>query len=107
MALTVMEIPLQPQAQTLSINLGGTTYTLTLRWRTAAEGGWVMDIADAAKNPIVSGIPLVTGADLLAQYRYLGFVGSLIVQTDHDPDAVPTFANLGQTAHLYYVQGTP
>jgi hypothetical protein len=40
--------------------------------------------------PIVNGIPLVTGVDLLAQYRYLGFSGRLWVQGADNPDDVPT-----------------
>ena len=47
--------------------------------------------------------PLVPGVDLLAQYRYLGFTGSLVVQTDNDPNADPTYDSLGQTSQLYFV----
>jgi hypothetical protein len=49
-------------------------------------------------RPDPQGVPLVTGVDLLAQYAYLGFIGSLVVQTDHDPDATPTYENLGERA---------
>jgi hypothetical protein len=103
--MSVFSIPLQvgtPQA--LSIQLGGVTYQLTFLYRNDPNAGWTVDIADAAGNPIVQGIPLVTGADLLAQYRHLGFTGALVVQTAHDPDAVPTFANLGKDANVYWCQ---
>jgi len=99
----VFEIPTSPQAQTLRINLGGTFYRLTLKWADVIEGGWVLDIDDDSNAPIINGIPLVTGADLLAQYKHLGILGSLIVQTDHAPDATPTYGNLGVTSHLYYL----
>jgi uncharacterized protein DUF6983 len=46
---------------------------------------------------------LVTGADLLAQYKHLGFTGALVVQTVSNPDAVPTFANLGDDGQVYWV----
>lgn len=46
---------------------------------------------------------MVTGADLLAQYGYLGFGGSLYVQTVQNPDATPTFTNLGTDCNLYWV----
>jgi hypothetical protein len=46
---------------------------------------------------------LVTGADLLEQFGYLDLGGAFIVQTDHDIDAVPTFANLGTAGRLYFV----
>ena len=99
--MTVYEIPLSPTPQTFQISLAGTVYTLTLYW--ADPFGWFLNIADASGNPILNGVPLVTGADLLAQYAYLGFGGSLIVQTSHDTDAVPTFTNLGINSHLYFV----
>jgi hypothetical protein len=101
--LTVQEIPLVAASQTFDISLANVVYKMTLVWRAAPEGGWVLDIADSDSVPILAGIPLVTGADLLAQYAYLGFGGELIVQTDHDVDAVPTFENLGDTSHLYFV----
>jgi hypothetical protein len=52
---------------------------------------------------LVSGIPLVTGVDLLAPYAYLGFGGELLVATDGNTAAVPTYANLGTGSHLYFV----
>ncbi len=100
---TVSEIPLSPDPQRFSIALGGAAYLMRVTFADVADGGWVLDIATADGVAIVNGIPLVTGADLLAQYRHLGFIGSLIVQTDHDPDAVPTFENLGDTSHLFFV----
>lgn len=99
------EIPLSPQPQSFAISLNGVSYNLTLQYRNTTEGGWVLDIADATKKPIVQGIPLVTGVDLLAQYKNLNFGGRLWVQTGDNPDAVPTFLNLGTNAHLYWVTG--
>jgi len=103
----VFEIPLQvgmPQTIT-GIQLGATTYQMTFLYRndTSGLGGWTVDIFDASGNPILQGVPLVTGADLLAQYPHLGFTGSLIVQTTSNPDAVPTFANLGSDGVVYWV----
>lgn len=103
MAGTPVEIPLTPNAQILSVALGLLTYKLTLVWNDEPNAGWVMDIADSDGDPIVQGVPLVTGADLLEQYGYLGIPGQLIVQTDHDVDAVPTYANLGINSHLYFI----
>lgn len=101
---SVYEIPLQTGIpQQLFISLGGTTYQLTLKYRNVDQGGWTLDIADSGGNAIVSGIPLVTGCDLLAPYKHLGFAGGLWVQTLSDPDAVPTFENLGSDGLLYWV----
>lgn len=102
MALVPYEIPLSPQAQKFAIALGGVTYNLTVKWNNAPQGGWILDIADQNDVPLVGGIPLVTGADLLAQYDYLGFGGKLLVQTDYDAFATPTFTNLGTQCHLYF-----
>ena len=100
----IYEIPLQVGTpQTFSAQLGGVSYRLTLQYRNDPAGGWVLDIASANAVPILSGIPLVTGHNLLGQYQYLGFGGGLYVQTTSDPDAVPTFSNLGDDGLLYWV----
>lgn len=96
------EIPLSPRPQTFSIALGGITYKMTLRWN-VPSAVWMLDVADATGALLVGSIPLVTGVDLLAQYAYLGFTGKMVVQTDHDPEAVPTFSNLGTAGHLYFI----
>jgi hypothetical protein len=67
------------------------------------EGGWVIDIYDGDSNtPIVMNVPMVTGADLLAQYEYLNLKGQLIVYTDGNELAVPTLENLGVESNLYF-----
>lgn len=99
----VYEIPLSAANQSFQIQIGGIVYQLTLIWRDADQGGWCLDIADSQQTPILSGVPLVTGVDLLAQYAYLGFGGKLVVFGDSDPLAAPTFANLGTTTRLYFV----
>lgn len=96
------EIPLSAKPQTFNITLGGVTYKMTLRWNVPAAA-WMLDIADATGALLVGSIPLVTGVDLLAQYAYLGFTGKMVVQTDHDTKAVPTFNNLGTAGHLYFI----
>lgn len=96
------EIPLTPQPQTFNVSIVNTQYQFTLQWRDATNSGWVLDIADASSNPIISGIPMVTGVDLLAQYKYLAFGFELWVQTDA-ADAPPTYTNLGTSSHLYCV----
>lgn len=100
--MTPYEIPLSPEPQTLSISLAGKTYFLSLAFNRAGSY-WVLDMADEDRVPLLTGVPLVTGLDLLEQYSYLGIGGSLIVQTDFDADAVPTFENLGVTGRLYFV----
>jgi hypothetical protein len=101
---TILRVPLQVgMPQTFSINLNGVAYQITLRYRDAPDGGWTMDIDDDSGDPLLYGVPLVTGANLLAQYQHLGFAGGFYVQTTSDPDAVPTFDNLGDDGQLYWV----
>lgn len=99
---TYYEIPLSAEPQTFDIPINGTTYGLTVRWN-VPNATWVINIADASGNPIVSGIPMVTGADLLEQYGYLNFGFQLVAQTDNSPDSVPTFDNIGTASHLYAI----
>lgn len=102
--MATLEIPLLPRNQTFSITLAGSIYQMAVTWRDAPQGGWVLDIADANSVPLVQGIAMITGADLMAQYATLGFPGQLWVQSDFDPDLPPTFDNLGSGSHLYFVQ---
>lgn len=98
-------IPLQAGVpQKLSVQLNGTTYQLTLLYRNdKVIPQWTLDIADVAGNPILQGIPLVTGADLLAQYKHLISGGVLAVQPADTGNAAPTFANLGKSTQLCWV----
>jgi len=99
---TPYEIPLTPAPQRFSIELNGVNYNLRIVWNTIA-GVWVLDIADTDNVPLVQGIPLVTGADLLEQYQHLNFGGGIVVLTDANPDAVPTIENLGSSGRVYFV----
>lgn len=99
---TPYEIPLSAQPQTLQITLNSVVYTLTVRWNNVS-GAWILDIGDSNNNPILCGIPLVTGCDLLAQHAYLNFGGQLIAQSDDNLNAPPALTTLGTTGHLYFV----
>ena len=74
----------------------------TKKWNVPANC-WVLDIATEDGSAVLSGIPLVTGADLLEQFGYLGFGGQLIATTDNARDTPPTFSNFGITGHMYYI----
>jgi hypothetical protein len=101
---TTLRVPLLVGIpQVFSITLGSVTYKLTLVYRNDPAGGWVIDIDDSAGNPILHGVPMVTGANLLAQHKHLGFNGGLYVQSTSSPNAVPSFASLGADANLYWV----
>lgn len=102
---TVFSIPLkQGVPQTLSVFLNGIEYQLSVHW-CDPMGAWILDIFDANGNPIVTGLGMVTGLDLLAQYEHLGIGGQLVVQLDNNPLQVPNFTQLGDTGHLYFIPG--
>lgn len=100
--MTPNEVPLIPSPQTLSISLAGVPLNFLIYWCDPAQC-WILDAFDVNGVALLTGTPLITGADLLAQFAYLKPGGELIVQTDHDKDAVPTYTNLGITGHLYFV----
>jgi hypothetical protein len=97
------EIPLTPIPQLFTVQLSGIDYNILLTYRDVDEGGWFIDVSDINSAPIVNGIPLVTGTNLIEQYAHLGFGGRMWVQTVNDPNAPPTFLNLGTEAFLYWV----
>lgn len=102
MTIQAYEIPLRATPQAFLITLAGVQYSLSVKWCNA-NASWVMDITDVNGAGILSGVPLVTGADLLEQYAHLGIGGKLYVQSDFDLNAVPNFTNLGSTSHLYFI----
>ncbi|WP_425347518.1 phage baseplate plug family protein, partial [Serratia fonticola] len=59
LASNLIEIPLTPTPQQFAIQLAGVQYQMTLIWRDAA--GWVLDIANNDKTPLIQGVPLVAG----------------------------------------------
>ena len=85
------------------MQLSGTTYQMLVQWREAFAQCWLLDLSDQDGNALVSGIPLVPGHDLLEQFPDLAIPGQLWVSTDGDPEALPTFDNLGVQSHLYYI----
>jgi hypothetical protein len=105
----VYQVPLSPRPQRLSVTLLGVTFNLRTRWSNAGNC-WLLDLSDVDMNPLIGSIPLVTGADLLEQYGYLGIGGGFFVQnTSGPPDTVPGFTELGTTSQLIfapYVAGT-
>lgn len=75
---------------------------MNMKWNKSAQC-WVVDILDESGAALLSGVHMVTGSDLLSQFRYMGFGGKLMVQTDGDITAVPTFENLGVQGRLYFI----
>lgn len=76
------------------------TVQLKTNW-CAPANCWIVDVNDENGVPIVAGMAMVTGADLLEQFQYLGLGFQMIVQSDNNPDEVPSYTTLGKTGHLF------
>ena len=105
---TTVEIPTQsgrPFVEQVQLP-DGNTYTLQFKWN-ARAACWALDILDpTAQYKYMSGIPLVTGVDLMEQFLYLPFGATtfwtvLTIGPFVSPDTVPTFNNLGIDGHLF------
>ena len=95
-------IPKSNDPQSFGVNLAGINYTLTFKWNDSDQSGWIMDIGDEANNPLACSLPLITGANVIDGLNYLGIQGVLIVYTNGDESAVPTYDNLGTDCNLYF-----
>ena len=103
MAETVYKIPFKNTPQRFEVSLSGRDFIFINRW-SSGMSLWCLTILDAQTQAVLLlNMPIVTGADLLRQFAYLGIPGSLIAFTQGDIDATPTLKNLGAAANLYYV----
>lgn len=86
----------------------GVQYTLNFKWN-AASYCWNLDIYDAGGvSPILTGLALVTGTDVLGQFGYLpvgaqAMITVMTVGPGISPDSVPTFDNLGGDGQVFLI----
>lgn len=99
----VWEFPLLPQPQQMQVQLGEVDYTVRFGWCASPEGGWFIDIADVDGKPIIRGLTLTAGENILQQFDYLGIPGEIRVQTDSEPLVEPTFENLGSNGKVLFI----
>lgn len=106
MAITQIEVQFREEdkhtQQTLTLD--GVRFQLDT-YTNRADGGWHLDIRDSNGEPIVIGIALATGLDLLYPYRYLDVPAGILFVNDlagprEDP-TLDTFKDKG--AALYYL----
>lgn len=107
--MTTWVIPTRPTPENFTITLGSVDYGVRTRWNRMANC-WVMDFLDQAGAEVLTGVPLVTGADLFEQFKHLGLgaAGELRAGhtgSDHDARTPPAFDNFGITAKLFFVTG--
>ena len=100
---TTYEFPLRPEAQQIRIQLGTVEYIVRFGWGDTADGGWFIDISDAEAVPLLRGLALTAGENVLQQFDYLGIAGEIRVQTDGDDLVEPTYANLGSNGKVLFI----
>ncbi|RBO14352.1 hypothetical protein [Pantoea sp. 3_1284] len=99
--MNIAEIPLTPDNQQFNTAINGVNYLIQTLWRD--DAGWIIDLQDSSGADIVTGIPLVTGANLLAQFSYLNLGFGLAVVCDDPAQDYPTKTDLGINSHLLAV----
>ena len=77
-------------SQTFSIDLEGNTYNFRVVYNQRNEM-WTFDLSDVDENPILAGIPILIGPNLLQQFTL--DLGSLIVWDNEDQLVDSTTAN--------------
>ena len=97
--MAIFEIPLQAGSQEFFTPLSGVTYKFKLLWRDPI--GWFLDIEKADGIPLISGIGVVTGVNLIKQYKHK-IKGELWVYTDGLEN--PEYKSVGDTLKLYWVE---
>lgn len=98
--MNAKEIPLSSDNQQFSITIAQVQYVMRINWR---EPCWYLDLLNADLSPVALALPLITGADLLAQYSYLNLGFSLVVVCDVSGQENPTELDLGADSHLLIV----
>lgn len=102
MSLDVYIIPFTSKEESFVVQLGNVPIRFESFWNDIAEL-WFIDVYNATdNNPIALGIPLVTGCDLLAQFKYTGLTGHIFCHNEAGGKEPPTYDNLGETAFVYY-----
>jgi hypothetical protein len=103
--IPVSSTPGQVFSTSVTINGAVQSFNCALSFNEIAEY-WVLDIFDGNNNLLLSGVPLVTGLNLLRQYQYLG-IGSIYLLniTGVNIDS-PNSADLGTDFALLWSDNT-
>lgn len=94
-------IPLSTVPQGFDIVLSGRRVRIVTRYFAAQDAGWTLDITEPDSTPIVLGVPIVTGDDLLRGYKHL-IAGSMYYVGNADVLTPPAWGTLGADGELIY-----
>jgi hypothetical protein len=79
--------PNQRMGMSLTVNGASLQLNVTLRYNEMINY-WIMDIADANNNSVLTDIPLLTGvfpaANILGQYQYLQIGSAYVLDVSND-----------------------
>lgn len=104
MSVLFFELPVAPWPQDFQVTLRRRrTFRFVTQYRTADEAGWLIDLFDVtAGAPLVRGIAVVTGLDLVWQYDAFDLGFHLIMQCGGGR-TTPTFESFGVEDRLILV----
>ena len=100
---TIYEFPLRPEAQQIQIALADIEYTVRFGWCDAPGGGWFIDMTDIDGTPLLRGLALTAGENVLQQFAYLGIPGEIRVETDGSDLVEPSYDNLGANGKVLFI----
>lgn len=95
--MALYEIPLSAGNQKFTVKLNKLLYKLRLTYRLDT---WYLDILDTAEKPLITGLPLNSGINLIEQYQHI-LQGGLFA-TNANIEEVENFNDLGTKIKLYW-----
>ena len=102
--MALLQLPLRNDvpAFTFKTDLDGTTYTFKFRYNSRLDR-WVFDIQTATGDPIISGIPVLTGTSLLKRFEDDRLPeGELFVLNKENEAASPGRNDLQENVFILY-----
>lgn len=95
MQIPVTSSPYQTFICTIPVDNRNLTLKIQISYNTAWNY-WVMTLADPTTGKIIlDNIPLITGADIFGQYKYLNLGSAVIVNVGNNLMDIPDSTNLG------------
>ena len=84
------------------ISLSDVIYTLRFRYNTRMQR-WMLDVADAADNDVLNGLPVLIKRNLLGQFVIEGLpIGTMFISDDTNKDEQPSRNSFGLDKTFFY-----
>lgn len=100
----IIEIPTDPTLYSYKeeIVIDDVSYVITLSWNSRFNF-WIISFALTDGTELISGMKVVYGIDLFAQYPANGLPNGSLYLLSNDSSNKPAFGELGDTVSLIYV----